>query len=229
MDLSHGSASRSARESDGGSPAVSGTISPKPPPCRLADARDGLHAFVLPSPCSRSHGRLGHWSLFLTKVCPFAQTRHCRRTRRDAAPQHPHGMVDSNPSPDLANDAFCTSLSPGFLPISCLPLAARRPVPQFLADVVSFPMSCTGPGLKRRSNRAPGGSRDRQEHVCCLSWYGHSEPKPVMQEEQHMATHSKTRRAVRRLRRLTRRRREATLRKARQSSTEDRLPARPAD
>jgi len=37
-----------------------------------------------------------------------------------------------------------------------------------------------------------------------------------------MATHSKTRRAVQRLRRLTRRRREAELRKTRQSGTENR-------
>jgi len=37
-----------------------------------------------------------------------------------------------------------------------------------------------------------------------------------------MATHSKTRRAVQRLRRLARRRREAELKKARQSGTENR-------
>jgi len=39
-----------------------------------------------------------------------------------------------------------------------------------------------------------------------------------------MATHSKTRRAVQRLRRLARRRREAALRKARQGGTES-LPS----
>jgi len=37
-----------------------------------------------------------------------------------------------------------------------------------------------------------------------------------------MATHSKTKRAVQRLRRLARRRREAELRKAKQSGTENR-------
>jgi hypothetical protein len=42
--------------------------------------------------------------------------------------------------------------------------------------------------------------------------------------ELQMATHSKTRRAVQRLRRLARRRREAALRKARQGGTES-LPS----
>jgi len=40
-----------------------------------------------------------------------------------------------------------------------------------------------------------------------------------------MATHSKTRRAVRRLRRLARRRREAKLRRARQGGTAERAMA----
>ena len=78
----------------------------------------------------RAH-RFVHWSLFLTKVCPLAHTRHCRRTRRDPAPQQPHGTFGSNPSPDLISAAFCPPRSAGFLPISLLrssPLVKRASV-----------------------------------------------------------------------------------------------------
>ena len=90
-----------------------------------------------------------YWSLFLTKVCPFAQTRHCRRIRRDPAPQQPHGTVGSNPSPDRINAAFCPSLSAGFLPISLLRFSPRVTRDSVVPDdSTPFLTSCSTPGLR---------------------------------------------------------------------------------
>ena len=130
----------------------------------------------------------------MTKVCPLAHTRHCRRIRRDPAPQQPHGTVGSNPSPDLINAAFCPSRSAGFLPISLLrfsPLVTRDSVlslPTQLHSSRVVALRALGndqvgsPGPSRNRQGSGGESRREQRPPslpAVAPWYGGSTSRVV--------------------------------------------------
>src|SRR5262249_11296425 len=110
--------------------------------------------------------------------------------RGEAAQQQPHGIVDSTPSPDLVNAAFCTSLSAGFLPISPLLLVRFVAAHSTRQQHEPFTACCSASRLKRPSNREPERSKDCQgttsRDVQRLkgpkppSWYGGREQEPIM-------------------------------------------------
>jgi hypothetical protein len=65
-----------------------------------------------------------HWSLFFVKTWPFAHTRNRLCERRDGAPQLPHGTFAANAA--AFRVTAIVALSPGFLPMSHLPIWCSR-------------------------------------------------------------------------------------------------------
>jgi hypothetical protein len=150
--------------------ARSGRSPPRPPrrpkeakKVRVPASFASFDASLRAKPCRVVASCHHLWSLFLTKVCPFAHTRHRRRPGRDAAPQQPHGTVDSNPWADLSDVVFCSPLSAGFLPISFLQFSPLVRQSGDLRPTESpYAISCSAFDVSRASNRGVTPSRSCQ-------------------------------------------------------------------